>query len=72
MGDPEVDDDGGDGREDITSEDEESEIETESEDEMDVDESEESEEGPRHGPVLGERRSGRKEKRGQNRSHPYR
>ena len=78
-GDPDIDDDGGDGREDIDSEDEESEIETESSDEeddddgMDVDGSEESEEGPRHGPILGGGRAGteRKEARRNKRSHPY-
>lgn len=60
-GDPEVDDDGGDGREDIDSEDE-SEIETEESEEEESDrsdrsdEDEEDEEGPRwgrHGPVYG-------------------
>lgn len=60
VGDPEIDDDGGDGREDIDSEDEESEIETEESEEesdrSDDDEADEDEEGPRwgrHGPVYG-------------------
>ena len=75
IGDPEVDDDGGDGREDAPSEDEseESEIETEeSESEMDVDEDDEREEGPRNGPILGGRGvQGRKEKRREKRMNPY-
>ncbi|ORX39317.1 WD40-repeat-containing domain protein [Kockovaella imperatae] len=83
VGDPSIDDDGGDGREDVQNEDEESEIETEEEEEeddddsgMDVDDSEESEEGPRHGPVLGGggggKDVGRKQSRSKKRSHPYR
>lgn len=57
IGDPDVDDDGGDGREDIASDDEgdaESEIETEESDEdedMDVDGKED--EGRRYGPIIG-------------------
>jgi len=76
VGDPEVDDDGGDGRDDVASDDEgdeESEIEMESEDgDMDVDE-EEEEEGPRYGPVIGGGRNGdnRKDKRWDKRPHPY-
>ncbi len=83
VGDREMDDDGGDGRENVESDDEsdeESEIETESEeedgDDMDVDEKED--EGPRHGPVLGGGRSRdshdrklRKEMRQYARPHPY-
>lgn len=78
IGDAEVDDDGGDGREDINSDDEgdeESEIETESSG-MDVDEDDEEEdesEGPRNGPIIGGGRGaeGRKEKRRLKRSQPY-
>jgi len=80
IGDPEVDDDGGDGREDVASDDEgdeESEIETESEAlsedgdiDMDVDEAEE--EGPRYGPVLsGGKNETRNAKRKEKRPHPY-
>lgn len=62
VGDPEIDDDGGDGREDINSEDEseESEIETEESEEesdrSDRSDGEDEGEGPRwgrHGPVYG-------------------
>lgn len=74
-GDPDIDDDGGDGREDVDSEESgESEIETEDEDDMDVDEDDnERDEGPRHGPILGAGRpaEGRKEKRREKRVHPY-
>ena len=70
IGDPEVDDDGGDGREDAESVEEESEIETEESDDMDVD-LEDEEEGPRHGLVLG-RGDERKDKRGKaGRHQPY-
>jgi hypothetical protein len=73
VGDPEIDDDGGDGREAIDSEDEESEIETESDDdEMDVDDSEEeTPPGPRNGPIFGGGREGRKQKRREKRPNPY-
>ena len=77
VGDQEIDDDGGDGREDIDSdneEDEESEIETESSgDGMDVDEDEEESGGPRNGPIIGGGRGGegRKEKRRMKRTQPY-
>ena len=78
VGDADIDDDGGDGRDDIKSEDEdeESEIETESDkdeddegDGMDVDGDEE--EGPRYGPVLGRGAEDRKEKRREKRANPY-
>lgn len=73
IGNPEVDDDGGDGREDVDSDDEgdeESEIETD-ESGMDVDdEDEETEEGPRDGPILG-RGAERREKRKDKRHQPY-
>ena len=83
VGDAEIDDDGGDGREDIDSdneEDEESEIETESsgmdvddDDDDDEEDREREREGPRNGPVIGGGRSveGRKEKRRQKRTQPY-
>ena len=79
VGDPIIDDDGGDGREDVASDDEgdeESEIETENEDgEMNVDDDEEEEEGPRYGPVLGGGREGKtaglNERRRGKRAHPY-
>ena len=77
VGDPDLDDDGGDGRENFASddeEDEESEIESESErsetdEDMDID----GGEGPRHGPVLGGGREndGRKGARREKRAHPY-
>ena len=75
VGDPDIDDDGGDGRENINSDDEsaESEIVTE-ESEMDVDESDDEEdEGPRYGPILGAGRPApsRKEKRKEKRPNPY-
>lgn len=74
VGDPEIDDDGEDGREAINSEDEseESEIVTE-ESEMDVDESEDERPlGPRNGPILGGGRDeGRKQKRREKRHNPY-
>lgn len=79
VGDPEIDDDGGDGREDIASDDEseESEIVTEeSDEEMDVDDDDERDEqepGPRNGPIIGGRRHAdeRREKRKKNRTQPY-
>jgi hypothetical protein len=77
VGDPEVDDDGGDGREGVESDDEgdeESEIESEEEEDgMDVDSEDEVEEGPRNGITLGGGRGteGRKEKRRGKRTHPY-
>ncbi|RSH95031.1 hypothetical protein EHS25_000117 [Saitozyma podzolica] len=81
VGDHTLDDDGGDGREDIRSdeeeEQEESEIETEDESEgedqdetMDLDEAE----GRRYGPILGGKTHGaeaRKERRKEARSQPY-
>lgn len=75
VGDNEIDDDGGDGREDIGSEDEseESEIVTE-ESEMDVDDDDDErmDEGPRNGPILGRGvEESRKERRKKNRTNPY-
>ena len=82
VGDPEVDDDGGDGREDVVSDDEadeESEIESDSgsdskpSSEMDVDEDRE-EQGPRYGPILGRGsrdRDCKRNKRREKRLHPY-
>lgn len=77
-GDPEIDDDGGDGREDIKSDDEESEIETEESesdgmdvDDADTDDDEIKEPGPRSGPVLGRGAEERKEKRKGKRVQPY-
>lgn len=84
IGDPEVDDDGGDGREGGEEEDEEeeeSEIETEleSDDEMDVDDDSDqggtkrrggAETGPRNGPILG-RGAPKAEKRQGRRHQPY-
>lgn len=81
VGDHTLDDDGGDGREDIRSdeeeEQEESEIETENESEgedqdemMDLD----TAEGRRYGPILGGKAHGaeaRKERRKEARSQPY-
>lgn len=73
IGNPEVDDDGGDGREDVDSddeEDEESEIETD-ESGMDVDDDrEEMEDGPRNGPILG-KGADRREKKKDKRHQPY-
>lgn len=73
IGNPEVDDDGGDGREDVGSDDEgdeESEIESE-ESGMDVDDDhEEMEDGPRNGPVLG-KGVDRREKKKDKRHQPY-
>jgi hypothetical protein len=83
VGDHTLDDDGGDGREDIRSdeeeEQEESEIETEDESEgedqdemMDLDEAAEG--GRRYGPILGGKAHGaeaRKERRKESRSQPY-
>lgn len=74
VGDAKIDDDGGDGREAINSEDESEESEIESEDSgMDVDESDREEpEGPRNGPILGGARDeGRKQKRREKRHNPY-
>ncbi|WVQ81377.1 hypothetical protein IAT38_003501 [Cryptococcus sp. DSM 104549] len=77
VGDPDVDDDGGDGREVDEDMDEESEIETEeSEEESDEDEDMEVEDGPRYGEIIGagKGRSAadeRKEKRKKQRLHPY-
>jgi hypothetical protein len=77
VGDPEVDDDGGDGREAVGSddeEDEESEIETEeSDDDMDVDDDKDEGKGARYGPIIGgkSRTDGRKEKRREKRPNPY-
>lgn len=75
-GDPELDDDGGDGREDI-DEDEESEIETEDEEEdeeMDMDHGDEERDGGRGGPVWGggrDRKDERQGKRQERRGGPY-
>ncbi|KAK4685741.1 WD repeat-containing protein 89, partial [Tremellales sp. Uapishka_1] len=74
IGDPEIDDDGGDGREGVMSDDEddeqdsdESEIETDESDQMEIDD-----EGPRYGPVLtGRGGDKRKEKRKEARFGPY-
>ena len=79
VGDLDIDDDGGDGRENVASDDErdeESEIETESESEtseIDEDVGLDGVEGPRHGPVLGggREKDGRKEKRRDKRALPY-
>jgi hypothetical protein len=78
VGDPDVDDDGGDGRENVDSDDEddeqESEIESDDEsDGMDVDSGDDREEGPRSGPILGGGRNAgrRKEKRKEKRVQPY-
>lgn len=77
VGDPEVDDDGGDGREEDEHMDEESEIETESSEESDDDEDEDmEEEGPRYGPIIGAGSTGRpgadkKEERRKKRYGPY-
>jgi len=78
VGDAEIDDDGGDGREDIRSEDEESEIETEeseesdkSDNEMDLDDDDEE---PRYNPVIGrgvDKVEKRKEARKVKRPAPY-
>ncbi|KIR64029.1 hypothetical protein I314_02812 [Cryptococcus bacillisporus CA1873] len=77
VGDPDVDDDGGDGREEDEYMDEESEIETESSQESDDDEDEDmEEEGPRYGPIIGAGSKGRpgadkKEDRRKKRYEPY-
>ncbi|ORY28763.1 WD40-repeat-containing domain protein [Naematelia encephala] len=77
VGDPDIDDDGGDGREGIDRADEESEIESDDDDDdddgMDVDDDdeEEGEEGPRYGPVLGRAAGDRREKRREKRVNPY-
>lgn len=77
VGDPDVDDDGGDSREDDEDMDEESEIETESSEESDNDEDEDmEEEGPRYGPIIGAGSKGRpgadkKEDRRKKRYEPY-
>ncbi|KAL1411160.1 hypothetical protein Q8F55_002110 [Vanrija albida] len=77
-GNPAIDDDGGDGREDANSdddEDEESEIDTESSESDRSDNSDDMEvdDGPRHGPVYGggRGRDTRKDKRREKRHAPY-
>jgi hypothetical protein len=67
VGDPAIDDDGGDGREDIPSDSDESEIVTESE-EDDDDDNMDVDAGPRTGPTLG---GADRHQRGKRRVGPY-